>query len=403
MLLIGLQSVRSEPVVTSLFMAPSGPLTAGAKASVWLYCLNNLQNEDRQFFDLTLNGSLIAHGRTDDVVLTLNTNSSKILASIAPGGFVREEYVFTVPPDIQGQVDLDVSNYNRLALTVTGGPAVLPVVQSPPVAPKSVATAKPVTAPAMPAATNTSPVVSIAAFLDNHLYFYEPIYFILGSYPAAEFQFSLKYRLFDLANTADPLGDLYFAYTQTSYWDLLTSDPSFYDTSYKPSVFFYRTNVFQTEIMDEPVRLDLQAGAEHESNGRGGTGERSLNTAYLQPTISFGRLSQLQLAFQPRAMYYFHLSDNNPDLPDYRGYAELLTTLTRKGAESWQDFQLATMVRAGDYGSHTSVECDLRFNLLQYFHFSPSIDVQYFAGYGQTLRQYNEYSHGIRAGLCLYY
>ena len=35
--------------------------------------------------------------------------------------------------------------------------------------------------------------------------------------------------------------------------------------------------------------------------------------------------------------------------------------------------------------------------------FNPSIQVQYFTGYGQTLLQYNETSHALRAGLCLWY
>jgi outer membrane phospholipase A len=393
----------SGPVVTSIFVPPSGLLNAGGKASIWLYCVNNLTNEDRQFFDLTLEGTLSSEHQTNEVVLNLNTNSSRLLASIPPGGLVREEYLLDIPAGVRGEATLAVANYNPLTFFVTdsspdeGSTKVL-VAQNP-------SATIFVTNTVTKTVTNSTPFSPFTKFVGDHLFPYEPIYFLLGSYPAAEFQLSLKYRLFDFANknSLDPLGDLYFAYTQVSYWDLLTSDPSFYDTSYKPSVFYYRTNILQTKIEDQPLQLDLQAGAEHESNGRGGTAERSLYTAYLQPTISLGRLDQVQLAFQPRAMYYLDLGNNNPDLSNYRGYADLVTTVTRKGLETWQDFQLATKVRVGDYGSHTSVECDLRFNVLQLFHFAPSIDIQYFAGYGQTLRQYNEYSHGIRAGLCLYY
>lgn len=397
----------SGPVVTSIFVPPSGPLTAGGKASLWLYCVNNLTNEDRQFFDLTLNGTLISEHQTNEVVLNLNTNSSQFLASIAPGGLVREEYLLNIPAGVEGEASLVVGGYNPLTLFVTESST---HISSTHISSTNTVSTNVVVAQNPPATvivtnfvTNAAPLAHFTEFLGNHLFPYEPIYFLLGSYPAAEFQLSLKYRLFDLTNSLNPLGDLYFAYTQVSYWDLLTSDPSFYDTSYKPSVFYYRTNIFRTRIDGQPLQFDLQSGAEHESNGRGGTGERSLYTAYLQPTLSFGRLEQLQLAFQPRAIYYFNLGNNNPDLPDYRGYADLVTTLTRKSTETWQDFQLATKVRIGDYGSHTSIQCDLRFNVLQYFHFAPSIEVQYFAGYGQTLRQYNQYSHGIRAGLCLYY
>ena len=101
-------------------------------------------------------------------------------------------------------------------------------------------------------------------FLGDHIYPYEPIYFLLGTYPAAEFQFSLKYKLFDLDSEWNPLGHVYFAYTQTSFWDLISKDPSFYDTSYKPSAFLFYTNVNRGGTF----QLDLQGGVEHESNGR---------------------------------------------------------------------------------------------------------------------------------------
>ncbi len=419
LILACLSSALSAQVVTSIFEPPSAPQTAGSQCSLWLYCLNRLPNEERQIFDLQLPCRLISDSGTNDLVLNLNTNQCQVEVAIAPGGFAREEYFLDIPSEINGRVILDVSNYNQLTFFVAGQPAAAaasPPVQNPatPLPPAPAMPATPAVQPAtntalltalIPAGTNAPAATdsAVTKFLNNHLMAYEPIYFILGSYPAAEFQFSLKYNLFNFTNHWNPLGDLYFAYTQTSYWDLLSSDPSFYDTSYKPSVFYYHPGVLAGRIMGLPVQLDLQLGAEHESNGRGGTSERSLYTGYLQPTLSLGDLNCVQLSFQPRAMYYLDLGQNNPDLPDYRGYVDLVTRITRKGTVSWQDFQLASKIRMGDYGSHPSFQFDLRFNLFEYFHFAPSLEVQYFAGYGQTLRQYNVYSHGIRAGLCLYY
>jgi len=102
---------------------------------------------------------------------------------------------------------------------------------------------------------------SLMQFLGQHIYAYEPIYFLLGTYPAAEFQISLKYKLFNLNGDLNPLAHVYFAYTQTSYWDLISKDPSFYDTSYKPSGFLYYPNVNKGNTL----QLDLQGGVEHES------------------------------------------------------------------------------------------------------------------------------------------
>ena len=145
-------------------------------------------------------------------------------------------------------------------------------------------------------ATNAAPQSAFLEFIGKHIYGYEPIYFILGQYPAAEFQFSLKYKLFDLAGNWDPLAYTYFAYTQTSLWDLITRDPSFYDTSYKPSAFLFYPDIIQKNRL----QFDLQGGYEHESNGKGGTGERSLNTLYLQPTVRFDLPAHFQFLPTPR-------------------------------------------------------------------------------------------------------
>lgn len=253
------------------------------------------------------------------------------------------------------------------------------------------------TAPASlpPPATNT-PLMN---FIDKHIFAYEPIYFILGTYPAAEFQFSLKYKLLDLTDRWNPLAHTYFAYTQTSFWDLISKDPSFYDTSYKPSAFLFYPDLFPKNNF----QLDLQGGVEHESNGRGGTMERSLNTVYLQPTLTFDLPAHLNLSFQPRAWYYISIGNNNRDLPDYRGYADLCTAITWRNPQGGERVQLATRLRVGDGGSHAGWLFDLRFNLPHRTHINPAIQLEYFTGYGQTLRQYNAYSQGLRAGFCLWY
>jgi len=236
-------------------------------------------------------------------------------------------------------------------------------------------------------------------FLGRHIYAYEPIYFILGQYPAAEFQFSLKYKPFDLADDWNPLAHSYIAYTQTSFWDLISRDPSFYDTSYKPSAFLFYPAIFR----GKSIQFNLQGGVEHESNGKGGTGERSLNTVYLQPTVSFDLPAHFQLSFQPRVWDYLSLGSNNPDLPAYRGYADLLGALTWSDPDIGEKIQFATRLRIGDEGSHAGLQFDLRFNLPELFHFNPTIQLQYFTGYGQTLRQYNQTSSAFRAGLCIWY
>jgi outer membrane phospholipase A len=375
---------------TPVLVSPSQPLTAGRPGSLWLYCVNSSASAVSRTFEPTLAGTLTATAGSAPTVLRLNPSPDGTTAVIRPGGFVREEYRWEVPAALSGSVTLTVSNYNPVLVRVIQSPAAAP-------GPVPLAATPPTTLP-----TNAAARSAYLEYLGQHLSPYEPIYFILGTYPAAEFQLSLKYKLFNVTNDFNPLGHLYFAYTQTSYWDLISSDPSFYDTSYKPSAFFlYR------DVVDENwIHLDLQPGFEHESNGKGGADERSLYTAYVQPTATIDLPRDWKFRLQPRAWSYVDVGQNNPDIADYRGYADLLTDLTWTDAKSLERIQLAAKVRLGDAGDHAGLWFDLRFNLAGapfLSKFNPAIQVEYFTGYGQTLRQYNVSSHGLRAGLCLWY
>lgn len=371
--------------LTCVFIPPSKPLTNGEN-SLWLYCMNNSSNEVHHVFESSLRVKLTSDFGTTNTVLLLHP-AHETEVTIAPGGFAKREYALDVPPQVRGPITLDISDFNRLASRVETVSNEAPIVKQqalPPAAPRN---------------DQTLPL-ALSRFFGSRLRPYEPIFFIAGTYPAAEFQLSLKFQLFDFTNHyTSPLTNLYFAYTQTSYWDLISSDPSFFDTSYKPSFFAYHPNVFSTH--DDWFQVDLQGGAEHESNGQGGSRERSLYQAYLQPTITFGKPGHLQLSFQPRAWTYFFVGNNNPDIAHYRGYVNMVTALTlKKDPNSWKNFQVMTKFQIGDEGEHPGIWIDLRYKIP---HFNPTIQVQYFTGYGQTLRQYNEKSHGLRAGFCLWY
>jgi phospholipase A1 len=380
MLAACLARARAEDV-TAVFIAPTNSFVAGHQASVWLYLLNNSASEVRRPLDLKLNGKFIAPPVSWGVILTSGSASNE--TTIAPGAFVKAEYFLDVPLGLRGLASLSVSNFNEIAIRVVE-PAGTNRLET----------------EMTPEPANSKPQrTALARFFDNHLSPYEPIYFLIGNYPAAEFQLSLKFQLFDLTNSYAMVTNLYFAYTQTSYWDLISSDPSFFDTSYKPSMFAYFPGLWSRK--DDAIQFDLQGGVEHESNGRGGVAERSIYTAYLQPRITFGKPGHLQFALQPRAWTYFWVGHNNPDIAAYRGYADLHAFLTLKPEpNSWANFQVETRFRIGDGGAHPGIQIDGRY---KFPHFNPTLDVQYFEGYGQTLRQYNKEAHGLRVGFCLLY
>lgn len=373
--------------VTCVFIPPSTAFTAGSRGSLWLACMNSSPQEVSRTFEPSIPCTLTSESGSSETVLLLNTNRSAIQATIAPGSFAKEEYLVDVPLTSIGQVTLTVSNYNPLVIRVQQAPGVVAVTPPPSL-----------TAPVTSTATNAE----LREYITNHLYFYEPIYFLLGTSPAAEFQLSLKYKLFNLTGNWNPFTHLYFGYTQTSFWNVFTRDPSFFDTSYKPSAFLYYPDLVHNKFF----QLDLQLGGEHESNGRGSSLERSFDTGYVQPTVTVDLPYSFQLSLQPRAWFYFLVGDNNQDIADYRGYADLRGALTWTSAKSGEKIQLATRLRAGDQGTHLGLLYDLRFNLANMpvlRKFSPAIQVQYFAGYGQNLLQYNQSAHALRVGLCLWY
>ena len=359
--------------------------TSGTTGRVWLYQLNESPQDATWLFPPSVQGSL-SDGSTNVPVSLISTNGTSISRTVPPGGFLKQEYRFNLPEGIVGELRLSVSNYPAVLVQVVNATSQTNSSES--VARKESKEG------------NATTGSAILGFLDRRLSVYEPIFFLLGTYPAAEFQFSMKFKVFNSKDWWDPLTYFYFAYTQTSFWDLLTRDPSFYDTSYKPSMFLLSSNVLKSS---GPFKLDLQGGAEHESNGRGGTGERSLYTLYAQPTAHFDVFDRLEFAFQPRVWEYLSVGANNEDLPAYRGYADLRTSLTWHYGGEGRRIQLADQFRIGDSGRHPGILIDLRMDLPKWAKFNPALQLQYFTGYGQTLRQYNEYSHGFRAGLCLHY
>jgi phospholipase A1/A2 len=367
--------------VTAAFIAPTNSFVAGSRASVWLYLMNNSAAEIHRALDAKINAKFVAPPVSWDVVLHSASTNNEV--TIAPGAFAKAEYFVDVPPALHGLASLSVSHYNEVAVRVA----------------EVVGTNSDESPMVLEPARARPPRTALAKFFDNHLSPYEQIYFLIGNYPAAEFQLSLKFQLFDFTNSYAGVTNLYFAYTQTSYWDLISSDPSFFDTSYKPSIFLYFPGLLARK--DKAIQLDLQGGVEHESNGRGGTEERSIYSAYLQPRITFGKPGHLQFALQPRAWTYFWVGHNNPDIAEFRGYADLHAFLTlKREPNSWANFQIETRFRIGDGGEHPGIQIDGRYKIP---HFNPTIDVQYFDGYGQTLRQYNKEAHGLRVGLCLWY
>jgi phospholipase A1 len=168
---------------------------------------------------------------------------------------------------------------------------------------------------------DTYSIVSVARGLSTHKPMYlMPITYsedITGLNTEVVFQISAKQRLF--------ARNLYFGYTQRSYWQLFDEERSrpFRETNYNPEVFYRWT--------PDPARYKhwgADIGVEHESNGKDLPDSRSWNRLYLAPFQAKGR----HLFY---AKLWYRLpedrkrdandpkGDDNPDIEDFYGYTEL--------------------------------------------------------------------------------
>ncbi len=395
---VGVASVawaQQEPVV---WTGPSEAVKAGEHIGVWLNFLNTSAGETSHSFPTTLSAKLLSGGRSLDVALELRNPSDASTVSVQPGAFARREYTLTLPEGLVGTVLLEVPQLktSRLVLEVRKPEQ---IEAAPPQE-----SGKPFIARFLQESGDTRKrPYDPGQFLKEHFFGYEPFYFVAGTEsPNSKFQISLRYQILNsqgpLAQEIPALKGLNVAYTQTSLWDWNAPSAPFLDSSYKPEALYLWQRVDRGHWADW-FRLDLQGGLQHESNGKAGADSRSLNILYLRPTAIFGRDDTFQLTLSPRVWCYVGGLEDNPDLPDFRGYADLRTIL------GWQrGLQLSATGRLGDDGNRGSLQLDLSYPMMRLLSgsFSVYLYAQYFTGYGESLLLYNQRSHALRAGFALF-
>ena len=193
-----------------------------------------------------------------------------------------------------------------------------------------------------------------------------------------EFQISIKY---DFLPNILGLDEVYtFAYTQHSFWQYYVGDAYFRETNYNPKFFV-------TIPTKDKYLKALRFSVEHQSNGLGLPYERSWNF------VTLSTYFQYKLLFT-EVQGWYRMPDNrdyNPDLLDYLGHGHIRFRLPYKKS------LFSLLVRNTFHGkgavdatySHPIVGNDL-------FLF-----VKGFAGYGESLIDYNNYVEKIGFGVSL--
>jgi outer membrane phospholipase A len=285
------------------------------------------------------------------------------LAAAGPSRGAQRSYFAIMPPSAEGAVTLEL-----VARAAT--PLVLLVEP-----PQGGAAPPP-----------SSPAKAAPGAADLPLSEYDPMYFVVGgreSY-SAKFQLSFKYRLFDQSagfGQGQPwLSGLYFGYTQTSLWELSQQSKPFRDTSYRPALFWRWSRT------DDKTWIDgFQLGLEHESNGGGVTGSRSIDTVFIRPEWRWKLADDSRLDFTPK-LYGYVNKDENPDINRYRGNVDW-----RIRYDSGVNWIGTGVVRYANTTGRGSVLLDLsrRIRDLKFGPVGGYLHFQFFSGYGEDILDYN--------------
>ncbi len=184
--------------------------------------------------------------------------------------------------------------------------------------------------------------------------------------------------------------DLWFGYTQKTFWQLYNSDLSaaFRETDYKPELWFsFKT---QWELFGFTSHV-LDVGITHESNGQSELLSRSWNRAFVR--FSFEQ-DQWAMVFMPWVRFKESAADDdNPDIEDYVGKAEFRLIHKR------ESHVYALMVR----NNFDTNENRGSIELSAVFPFAGRLKglIQYYNGYGESLIDYNTRMRRISLGIVL--
>ncbi len=216
---------------------------------------------------------------------------------------------------------------------------------------------------------------------------YEPFRELTGNdtrLSKAELAFQLSFKMKMIEGAFGKPVDLWFGYTQNSFWQAANSDASspFRETNYQPEV-----------MAIAPVAVELGGfqlrhvglGVVHQSNGQSGSLSRSWNRLYAQ----FGMERD---GFSATARVWKRMKesdDDNPDIVDYMGRGDLALAYRREG------HIFSSTLRYNFHTDKGAIQAGWAFplagNLKGY--------TQVFAGYGQSLIDYNYFQRSVGVGV----
>jgi phospholipase A1 len=204
----------------------------------------------------------------------------------------------------------------------------------------------------------------------------------------AAFQLSFKTKVIE--DVSPQHADLWFGYTQQSYWQAYNQRASspFRETNYQPEIM--AVIPLHLSLLGVEAHF-INFGLVHQSNGQSATLSRSWNRAYAQLGLERG-----DYTLTARVWKRFNESadkDNNPDIIDYMGRGDIAAAYRANGQK------ITLMARhnfsTGRSAAQLAWAVPVAGDLKAY--------AQLFSGYGQSLIDYNAYQRTIGLGVMLDY
>jgi phospholipase A1 len=209
----------------------------------------------------------------------------------------------------------------------------------------------------------------------------------------AEVKIQLSFKTKVMQDLLGTDGDLWFGYTQVSYWQIGNSRYSspFRETNYEPEMMF----VYPLQANLGGLRLRFASiGLNHQSNGRAEPLSRSWNRVIGELAAEWGAWS-FHVRPWKRVFESSGDGDDNPDIEDFAGRGELAVVhrsnghvLTLTGRHS---------LRSGSR-SHGSARLDWAFPIVG----ALNGHVQLFSGYGLSLIDYNHRQTTVGFGVSFF-
>ncbi len=228
-----------------------------------------------------------------------------------------------------------------------------------------------------------------------------------GNNEQVKFHISMRYRMTEFHRglfsvPEDQQLHLYFAFTQTSFWNLWDESAPFFDNNFQPESFLYYSR--------DSWPVSLAAGARHQSNGREDPFSRSWNRVF--GAVHFGN-PETNAVFGSATSWYFGRwsvwgdEETNPDITDYFGYGKIDLYIApgqfplKKTSFPFRVCGILVRFPVGGRQFIPGVEASLFLGLPNGEDFSPSLMIQYVDGYGQRLLDYQQARTAWRVGLAL--